>query len=121
MSPSLFTVVGVPAAIGRTFTADEEKSNRLDIVVLSDGLWRRRFGADRAIVGKKIMVEGAPYEVVGVMPPGFGFPVHDTQLWIPINMPPARSGMLWGMANFLVVGRLRDAVTAAQAQQELRA
>lgn len=120
-TPNLFTILGVPAALGRAFVGDESATGRIFVVVLSDGLWRRRFGADPAIIGKSIMVEGAPYEVVGVMPPGFGFPLRDSQLWIPLNMPPAHTGQLWGMGGFQLVGRLRDGVTAGQSTEELRA
>jgi predicted permease len=120
-TPNLFSVLGIPPALGHGFVGDESDAGKLGVVVLSDGLWRRRFGADPAIVGKSIMVEGAPYRVVGVMPAGFGFPTRDTQLWIPLNMPPARSGLLWGSGGFFMLGRLRDGVTAVQAQAELHA
>jgi predicted permease len=121
VTPNVFRLLGVPAAHGRGFIGDESDVGRIRVVVLSDALWRRRFGGDPSIVGRSIMVEGAPYEVLGVMPPGFGFPTADIQLWIPINMPAAGSGMLWGNAGFKLVARLRDAVTPAQAEQELRA
>jgi putative ABC transport system permease protein len=121
-SPSLFTVLGLKAAMGRTFLLDQLSGvEQVSVALLSDGLWRRRFGADPAIVGKKIMVEGAPFTVVGVMPADFGFPTRDAKMWIPINMPPARSGALWGNGGWRLIGRLRPNVTAAQAQQELRA
>jgi putative ABC transport system permease protein len=111
----------MPPALGRGFTGDETSPDRMFVVILSDRLWKRRFGGDPAIVGKSILVEGAPYKVLGVMPPEFGFPTRDAQLWIPINMPPSRSGALWGNGGFRFVGRLRSGVTPAQAQQELRA
>lgn len=120
-TPNLFSILGVPAARGRAFVGDETETGRLAAVVLSDGLWRRRFGADPSIVGRTIMVEGTSFEVLGVMPPGFGFPSRDTQLWIPINMPPARTGQLWGMGGYQLLGRLRDEASVSQAQEELRA
>lgn len=120
-TPNLFKILGVPAAHGRAFAGDETDAGKFNTVVLSDGLWRRRFGADASIVGKPVMIEGAPYVVLGVMPEGFGFPTRETQLWIPVRMPPPRSGALWGIGGLSIIGRLRDGVTAAQAQQELRA
>jgi len=67
-----------------------------------------------------VMVEGAPFTVVGVMPAGFAFPTHDTQLWLPIVMPPSRSGAFWGDAGYRTIGRLRPGITPDAAQQELR-
>jgi predicted permease len=119
-TPSLFSSLRVAAARGHTYTEAEVPSSGMSAALLSDGLWRRRFGADAAIVGKKIMVEGAPYTVVGVMPPDFGFPTRDVQMWIPVNMPPARSGALWGNGGWRFLGRLKPGVTPVQAQAELK-
>ena len=69
VSADLFRTLGVPAAIGRTFVPGEDQPGRDRVVVLSDGLWKRRFGGDRAIVGRAIALDGEPFTVIGVMPP----------------------------------------------------
>src|SRR5205807_2642605 len=92
VSTNIFSVLGVRAAAGRVFAVDETASGRPNAIVLSDGLWTRRFGRDGRIIGKTVVIEGAPYVVIGVMPSEFGFPSHDTQLWMPVVMPPSRSG-----------------------------
>jgi hypothetical protein len=70
-SGSLFDVLRTPAALGRTLTLDDEPPGRPDIAVISDGLWRRRFAADPAVIGRTVGIDGHPYAVVGVMPAGF--------------------------------------------------
>ena len=70
LSSNLLSVLRVSPALGRTFTPEEERSGNDDVVVLSDGLWKRRFGEDRSIVGRTINLNGNLYEVIGVMPPG---------------------------------------------------
>lgn len=74
VSADLFFILGVQPALGRTFTAEEDTVGREQAVVLGDGLWRRRFGADPNILGRKVLLTGVPYTVIGVMPPGFQFP-----------------------------------------------
>ncbi len=75
VSPDFFSVLGVAPALGRAFRSDEEVPANAQRVILSDGLWTRRFGADRNIVGQAILLDGAPSIVVGVMPHGFDFPL----------------------------------------------
>ncbi len=74
VSADLFRVLGVQPSLGRTFTAEEDVEGGNAVVVLSDALWRRRFGADPNTVGRKILLSGIPHTVIGVMPPGFRFP-----------------------------------------------
>jgi len=120
VSSNLFATLGVAPAIGRTFTADENVAGHTSVLILSHGLWTRRFAADPAIIGRSVMIEGAPYVVVGVMPPDFVFPNRDTRLWVPISLPPSRSGLFWGDAGYRSIGRLRSGTTTVTAQQELR-
>ena len=119
VSASFFSTLGVRAALGRT-VGDDASTGQPNVVVISSGLWQRRFGGDRAIIGKLIAIEGAPFVVVGVMPANFAFPRRGTDLWFPIVMPPSRSGAFWGSGGYGAVGRLRPGVTAAAAQNELR-
>ncbi len=120
VSANLFATLGVAPAIGRAFTAGENTVGRSHVVVLSHGFWLRRFGGDSSLVHKTVMIEGAPYAVVGIMPSGFAFPSRDTQLWLPFTLPPSRSGAFWGDGGYQLIGRLRAGVTQNAAQQEIR-
>lgn len=84
VTASLFEVLGVEPAIGRTFLAEEDAPGRGDVVILGHALWRDRFGGDPGIVGRTVSLEGSPFTVVGVMPPGFDFPER-TPIWKPIG------------------------------------
>jgi hypothetical protein len=119
-----FTVLREQPVRGRAFTADNEVDGRDRVVVLSDGLWRRRFGADPDIVGKTIPLEGVAYQVVGVMRPGFEYPVgavEPTDLWVPYVVP--LDERVRDPKNFSiylsVIARLKPGVTIAQAQANL--
>ena len=120
VSPNIFSTLGVGATLGRAFTSDENVAGRDNVLVLSHGLWTRRFAADPSVIGKSVMIEGAPVTVVGVMPASFAFPTRDTQLWLPIVLPPSRSGAFWGDAGYRTIARLRSGITPEAAQQELR-
>src|SRR5262249_56929677 len=74
ITAGLFEALNVRAAIGRTFVRDDETFGRHHLVILSDALWRRRFDGDPAIVGRSVIVDGEPHQIVGVMPPPFTFP-----------------------------------------------
>ncbi len=88
VTPSLFDVLRAQPALGRTFRSEEERPGNERLVVLSNGAWQNRFGGDPAIVGSTIPLDGEPYLVVGVMPPGFTFPVGDTEVeaWSPLTL-----------------------------------
>ena len=84
VSPAFFTALGGHAALGRTFLPEEEVPANARRVVLSDGLWRRRFGADPGIVGESARIDGEQWLVVGIMPAGFGFP-QQAEVWSPLS------------------------------------
>ncbi len=88
-SASLFPMLGIPPQLGRTFTFEEDRDGASHVVVLSSALWRSAFGADRAILGKSIDLDGLPYRVVGVMPSDFNFPYPASQMWVPLALKPA--------------------------------
>ena len=119
VSPGYFHLLGVAPAIGREPTEQEAKSGAR-VVLLSDGLWRTRYGAAPDIVGRVIMIDEKPFTVAGVMPPGFHPPqfgwLGDQDLWLPF-MPNA-DNRSWGRF-LLVVARLRNGVSAGQARAEL--
>jgi putative ABC transport system permease protein len=115
----LFPVLGVAPAMGRAYTADEDRPGGAATVVLSDRLWRRRFAADPRVLGRTLMLSGRAYTVTGVMPPSFRFPSTDVDVW----MPAAISEAEWahrGAHNHDVVARLRPEVTVEQASAEMQ-
>jgi predicted permease len=113
-----FQVWGLPPALGREFTPEEETLNGPNAVLISDRFWRRRFNADPGVIGKNLRLDGRLYPVVGVMPPSFLFPDREADLWAPL--PP---GLSYGQARannwFVVTGRLKPGVTVAQAHADL--
>ena len=120
VSGDFFPLLGSPAAFGRALVPSDETSSER-VVVLNHGLWVRRFGGDASIVGTRVVLNGAPYLVVGVMPPGFLFPFRDAELAVPITLRdhPLRTDR---GANFLrVVARLKPGVTFEQAKADLDA
>jgi putative ABC transport system permease protein len=120
VSAAYFRLLGRRPALGRTFTSADEVNGGANVAIVSDAFWRRRFGADSAIVGRAIVLDGAPYTVVGVMPPDFEAPrfgwMTEDPLWIPFA--PTADNRKWG--RFLhVIARLRPGVTLAAARAEL--
>ncbi|HYE87589.1 MAG TPA: ABC transporter permease [Vicinamibacterales bacterium] len=121
ISPNLLQVLGVSPALGRGFRAEEDKSGNDTVILLSDGLWRRRFGADPSIVGKSILLNGVPYTVVGVMGPDFQFPAREFQVWTTLTVNPAELSRQARGNNHLAVARLKPGVTVNEAQVEMSA
>ncbi len=114
-----FAMLGVRPALGRSFLAEEDAPGRGDVVVLSDGLWRRRFGSDPRVVGSQVRLDGRPHTVVGVMPASMDYAVFDEELWVPTAFSAERLAM--HDEHYLVVmGRLRPGVTLTQAEVELQ-
>ncbi len=119
VTPGLFPLLGVEAALGRTFLAKEDEPGSDDVVILSHGLWIRRFGGDRSIVGRRIVLDGVSRAVVGVMPAGFHFPNDATEAWIPVVTAGLDPGMLWGAGGYRKVARLRPDATPEGAALEV--
>jgi predicted permease len=117
VSANLFPMLGVQPAIGRRFTADDDRAGAAPAVLVGHLLWTRRFAGDPAIVGKVLKVDGIDRTIVGVMPEGFGFP-EVARLWIPLA-PDTRD---WKRTDrsLSVVGRLKPGVTREQADAEIR-
>jgi putative ABC transport system permease protein len=116
----LFRALGVDAQLGRYYSPTEDQPNTEAVVVLSDGLWRRAFGADRGILGRRIRVDGADRTVIGVMPPGFDIGSQRIEAWIPLALDPANPGNR-GNHYLYLVGRLKPEVTLAAARAEMEA
>ncbi len=79
----LFSTLGVPPALGRHFNPEDDRTGAEPVVIISDDVWRRRYNGDADIVGRRVLLNGNPHTVVGVMPPGFSFP-ENQKVWIPL-------------------------------------
>ena len=121
VTASFFDVLGVPPLVGRTFRPEEEEPGSGLVVVLSHGLWVRKYGADRTIVGRPIQIDGLPHTVVGVMPASFRFQFWSgvRELWVPARWTPGDYDE--GSNSFVCIGRLKPDVTLAQARSEMDA
>jgi putative ABC transport system permease protein len=117
VTANFFDVMGLRPIAGRLFTAENEIQGKDGVVVISYGLWQRRFGGARDVVGRTITLSARPYEIVGVMPPEMRWP-QDAEFWTPLAPEPqlrdARSSF-W----LPVIGRLKPAVTVATAHREM--
>jgi putative ABC transport system permease protein len=116
VTASLFPLLGLRTVVGRGFRPAEEDAGK--VVILSHGLWRRRFGGDPSVVGRAVTVNGEPYTVVGVMQPGIRFP-ETAEMWLPLEPGEAKDHREWRMYG--VIGRLKPGVTVAGAQASVAA
>lgn len=112
VSREFFSLLGVNAARGRTLRPDENVPGADRVVVVSDALWRSRYNADPGVVGRTVTLQGEPFTVVGVMPPGFAYPDAQAQAWVPMSLIgeddiPRERGLRW----IEVIGRLRPGTT----------
>jgi putative ABC transport system permease protein len=126
VSASLFDVLGVAPALGRTFSVDDDEGRR-PVVILSDGLWRRGFAADPGVLGRAILLDRVSYTIVGVMPRSFVFPNRGPQLnsepadvFVPISFTNRELNGFGSMYNNSVVARLKPGVSVGQADAEAR-
>jgi predicted permease len=129
VSPALFPLLGVEPIKGRVFTQDEGRQGRDDIVIISARLWERRFNSDPTIVGNKILLNGRPHTVVGIMPRKFDFPLplfnvqgsrfaSRADIWKPIAFTNDELSARYSR-SYGVIGRLRRGVSSAQAQAQI--
>ena len=116
----LLARLGRTPSLGPGFRLDDERPGAAPAALLSDALWRQRFGADPAIVGRTVPLDGVAHEVRGVMPPDFDFPSAGVDLWVPMTVDAASPVGLWARTAFLV-GRLRPGVSLEAATDEMRA
>ncbi len=113
-----FRVLGVGAMLGRTITVDDDQPGHEQVVVLSEQVWRRRFGADPGIVGRDIRMNRIPYRVIGVMPASFVLTDDSEELWVPSAFTPAQWADFGGH-RLDVVARLKPGVSIEQARADL--
>lgn len=117
VTANLLPMLGVRPLLGRTFTADEDAPGN-KTVVLSYRLWARRFGGDAGVLGNQILMSGEKYTVIGVMPKGFQYPDHQSEVWVPLALPPEllarrNSHFLW------VTARLKAGLSQGQADMNV--
>ena len=117
---AFFPVLRARPSLGRTFGEAECAEGKDRVAVLSDGLWKRRWGGRADALGSTLRLGGVPYTVIGVMPPGFLFPAANHDLWIPLAFPSDVAGQR-GAHYLSVVGRLRSGASVATAETELKA
>jgi putative ABC transport system permease protein len=125
VTPELFAMFGVRPLMGRAMTSADGAAGAAAVVVLSEGLWRARFGADPGVIGRSIDLDKRSFTVIGVMPAAFRFPLlsQNEQIWIPLRQDPLfgpwmqRRGGHW----LQVTGRLKDGVSEAQLDAALEA
>ncbi len=118
ISVNAFDLIGHAPAIGRGFDARDNRPGAETVVLLSDALWRSRYGADRAVIGRTIRVNGAPAVVIGVMVEGFAFPAR-SRLWLPLIHLPAQTRERRDFRVLQGIGRLAPGLTPAQAADDL--
>jgi predicted permease len=118
VSAGLFPLMGVEPQLGRAFLPEEDQPGANKVVVLSHGLWQRRFGSDPGIAGKTLTLNGEGHTVVGVMPPQFQFPRREVELWVPVAFTPQEAANR-GRHYLQVVARMKPGVTLEQAQADM--
>jgi predicted permease len=125
VSASYFDLVGVRAAVGRTFTAEDDRvPDERQVAIISDRLWKERFGAVGNILERQMVLNGRTFSIVGVMPSGFAGLSFDTDLWVPsmmVSLTSTNPKVVQDRGNRWVgaIGRLRDGVSVRQAQDDL--
>ena len=114
---NFFSLLGVPAQIGRTFAAGEDQNGGSHVVILSDAFWKKQFGGQKDIVGGTLRLNGEPFTVIGVLPAWYRLQAR-TDLWVPLDMGKDKLGHR-GNHQWRAVGRVKNGVTIAQARADL--
>ena len=122
VSANVFSTLGVAPLRGRSFTAQEDVPRGPNLAMIGYGLWQRRYAGDPAIVGRSIQINGAPFEVIGIMPADFALPTDfanpsPTVVWLPLQIDPASTDH--GSHGLYAAGRLKPGVTVAQAREDI--
>ena len=114
-----FDIFGIRPALGRTFAADEDREGKSEVAVISHRLWETQFGTDPAVIGRKILLDGAPHTVIGVLPAGSAFDRGTSQIWRPLVFAPG--DMTRGFHSLMTYALLKPGVTLEQARAEMSA
>jgi len=118
---NFFQLLGVQPQLGRLFIAEDDRYGAARTALISNGMWKERFGGDASVIGRKLLLDGLPYEVIGVLPPGFEY-FRTDDLYTPIGLflDPQSSLMDRGsQMGLYAVARLKPGVTVAQASNEM--
>ena len=118
VTASLISVLGVSPMVGRNFSETEDAPNGPNVILIGEGLWRSRFGADPNILGRTIEVNGRSREIVGVMPARFRFPTAETQLWLPLQLDPNNPNP--GGFNYDGIARLKAGYSVVEATRDFK-
>lgn len=123
VSSTYFSLLGTLPALGRTFTADEDREGVARLVVISHGLWKRALGGDSAVVGRSIQLNGGAFTVIGVMPAGFRTPTRtgDTDIWAPLGLLGGNLRIWRATHPLTVLGRLRPGATFSTSERDVNA
>lgn len=119
VTADFFPLLGIQPAIGRNFTAEEDRPAGPRAVILGHGIWQRRFGGDAGVLGKTVILNRQSYTVVGVLPASFQFP-EPFEMWLPLGLDPNRERSGTVMSLLHAVARLKPGVSPAQAESELQ-
>jgi putative ABC transport system permease protein len=122
VTADFFPALGVNAAIGRVFTAEEDQPGADQVIVLSDSFWMRQFSGDTNVIGRTVRIDGQGVEVIGVMPPRFEHPLlwGNNDLWRPMAITPEQRD-LRDNNSFQIMGRLKPGISLARAESEMKA
>jgi predicted permease len=119
VSPPFFDILGTPPVLGRSFRPEETRVGQHRVVILSHGLWERRFGSDPSIIGQKIVLNAIPHEVIGVLPRAFEFSDSSLELWAPIPLEGVSQPLSRHQHQLEVYARLKDGVSLERARAEM--
>ncbi len=117
VSSGFFPVLGVPPVLGRTFTAEDDTPDPVRVVVVSHGLWQRRFASNPNIIGQQVSLNGINRTIIGVMPRGFQFDHKEVEMWLPLGLD--RANLNPGDRSYNAIGRLKAGVTLEQARPQM--
>ncbi|HLK69744.1 MAG TPA: ABC transporter permease [Bryobacteraceae bacterium] len=119
-SYNLFATLGAQPALGRTFTAADDVRGATPVVIISDSLWKQRFGGRPEVIGQKARLGSEPHTIVGVMPAGFDYPRAEVQVWLPVwQKVPTQARQERGNHRFMALARLKPGVSVEAARTEL--
>jgi predicted permease len=117
VTASLLPTLRVPPLLGRLITPEEDRPGAAHVALISEAMWRRRFGADPRVLGRAIMVNGVSHEIVGVLPGGFHYPAPQTELWLPLALDEAHATV--GGFNYNTIARLKPGASVEAATADL--
>lgn len=118
VTSGVFSALRLTPRLGRLFTPDDERSGHTPVTIISEGMWRERFDADRSVIGRSIHIDGRRHEIVGVLPATMQFPREDVSLWLPLDLSDADPAPI--ALRYESIARLRDGVSLETAERNLQ-